>query len=245
MVQNRSHAVMQQRTEAQDSLDDFPTPAWATRAAIEIITKKIPVYGAILSDLDVREPCANRGYMVRPLEETFRKVHASDIADYGSGYPLVDYLFPGPMQPADWTFMNPPFNLGCDFIIKSFDTPRWIGTAAFVRSAFLESKDRYERLFSVRPPTIVAQFVERVILHKGIVRDPDKLYWDADRAEWRRPSTATSYCWLFWAKGCAPQPFHWIEPCRKRLTKVGDYLTDDMSLQPDGGPTCSKMPLSW
>jgi len=30
--QNRSHAVMAQRHEAADSVDDFPTPPWATRA---------------------------------------------------------------------------------------------------------------------------------------------------------------------------------------------------------------------
>ena len=33
--QNTSHAVMAQRAEAFDSLDDFPTPPWATRALIE------------------------------------------------------------------------------------------------------------------------------------------------------------------------------------------------------------------
>ena len=32
MSQNRSSAVMQQRSEPHDSLDDFPTPPWATRA---------------------------------------------------------------------------------------------------------------------------------------------------------------------------------------------------------------------
>lgn len=35
MSQNTSHAVMAQRAEAHDSLDDFPTPPWATRALIE------------------------------------------------------------------------------------------------------------------------------------------------------------------------------------------------------------------
>ena len=34
-MQNKSHAVMAQRSEAKDSLDDFPTPPWATRALLE------------------------------------------------------------------------------------------------------------------------------------------------------------------------------------------------------------------
>lgn len=33
MSQNISHAVMAQRVEALDSLDDFPTPPWATEGA--------------------------------------------------------------------------------------------------------------------------------------------------------------------------------------------------------------------
>ena len=42
--QNTSHAVMAQRFEAKDSLDDFPTPPWATRALLEhvIVTKNAP-----------------------------------------------------------------------------------------------------------------------------------------------------------------------------------------------------------
>ena len=34
-MQNTSHAVMAQRVEAANSLDNFPTPPWATRALIE------------------------------------------------------------------------------------------------------------------------------------------------------------------------------------------------------------------
>ena len=33
--QNTSHAVMAKRFEENDSLDDFPTPPWATRALFE------------------------------------------------------------------------------------------------------------------------------------------------------------------------------------------------------------------
>lgn len=239
MAQNRSTAVMQRRIEAPDSFDDYPTPPWSTRAAIEIIRERFPPSTAWLSKLDAREPCANRGFMARPLAETFRKVYASDVLDYGSGYPVLDYLFPGPMQAADWVFMNPPFNLAEQFIAKSFETPHWCGTAAFIRTSFLEGQGRYSRLFSVKPPSLVAQFTERVILHKGVCRDPDELYWDG--SQWKKPSTATSYLWLFWVKGMQPQPFHWISPCRSRLTKPGDYNDAKSIIEPsDGAPTCQK-----
>ncbi len=240
MAQNRSSAVMHQRVEAPDALDDYPTPSWSTRAAIEVLELLIERWHAErLRDCEVREPCANRGYMVKPLKEYFAAVHPSDVHDYGSGYPVVDYLFPGPMTDAEITFINPPFNLGADFILKSFETPGWRATAAIVRTGFLEGQRRYERLFSKHPPTLIAQHTERVIMHKGIVRDPDVAYWDG--AQWRKPSTATSYCWIFWVADVPPQPFAWIPPCRKRLTRPGDY---EASLSATGrGSSCSEPSL--
>jgi hypothetical protein len=131
--QNRSSAVMQQRKEPHDSLDDFPTPPFATRAVLEWMDAN----GLISRHHVVREPCANRGYMVRPLEEYFTTVLPADIHDYGFGYPVDDYLF-GPDQfGVDWTFMNPPFRLAQQFIERGLRTSKE-GVAVIVRSAFLE-----------------------------------------------------------------------------------------------------------
>ncbi len=58
--QNRTSAVMQQRREPHNSLDDFPTPPWGTRALLERLDGD-------LRAMSCREPCANRGFMVRPL----------------------------------------------------------------------------------------------------------------------------------------------------------------------------------
>lgn len=229
MSQNISTAVMQRRVEPDDSLDDFPTPSFATRAVIEHVI--MPLYASApeiarmaLRKMTVAEPCCNRGYMVRPLGEYFRNVVASDIFDYGHGYYKRDYLSDHPAAAA-WTFMNPPFRLGQEFIEKSFETPAWQGTAVIVRSAFLEGAVRYTNLFGIRPPSIVAQHVERVIMTKGIVRDPSKEYWDEAAGKMKRPSTATSYCWLIWL---ASTPWNctrmmWIPPCRKAMERPGDY----------------------
>ena len=40
-MQNTSHAVMAQRAELKNSLDDFPTPPWATRALIEHVVVRL------------------------------------------------------------------------------------------------------------------------------------------------------------------------------------------------------------
>ena len=143
--------------------------------------------------------------MVRPLAEYFRLVHASDVHDYGCGYEVQDFLWPS-NQSADWIIVNPPFRLGCDFALTALDRAK-VGVAMLVRTAFLESIGRYERLFSHHRPEVL-QFTERVPMFKGRL-DP-------------KGSTATAYCWLVWA---SPRPggMHWIPPCRKALERPGDY----------------------
>ena len=208
MSQNRSSAVMQQRSEPHDSLDDFPTPPWATRAVLW----QLEQLGHDLGDKSVREPCANRGFMVRPLSETFGAVFASDVHDYGYGYSVRDYLF-GPENQwdrTDWTFLNPPFRLAEAFIERALALSR-IGVVAIVRGAFAEGVGRYGRLYSVRPPSFEFQFVERVPMVKGRY-DPDA-------------STATSYIAMLWQTADAipaDTRKRWIPPCRKRFERPED-----------------------
>ena len=198
--QNTSTAVMQRRVEPHDSLDDFPTPPWATRALCERLQ---------CNGLTVREPAANRGHMVKPLSEYFGQVLASDVHDYGAGFEVADFLFPGPLRTVDWTITNPPFRLAKEFVCRGLDTSR-IGCAVIVRTAFLEGIQRYRDLFETTPPARVMQFCERVVMHRGKLTATG--------------STATSYCWLVWEHGSDGTSLEWIEPCRKRLEKDSDYL---------------------
>lgn len=163
-----------------------------------------------LTRMDVWEPAANRGYMVKPLCEYFGRVHASDIHDYGAGFDVQDFLMPGSVQPGEfsWIITNPPFRLAAQFAeyagLMAYD-----GFALLVRSAFLEGVDRYKTLFRDNAPNIVAQFVERVPMVKGR-HDPEA-------------STATAYCWLVWRrKDCGPTRLMWIPPCRRQLQRADD-----------------------
>ena len=211
---NRSSAVMQQRSEPHDSLDDFPTPPWATRALCKHV-----IDHQELSHQSVWEPACNRGYMARPLREYFARVHASDIHDYDwDGQDcVVDFLFPG-SEPShiaakgvDWIITNPPFRLAEQFIQRAIGIAN-VGVAVIVRSAFLEGKARYENLFKDTPPNIIAQFCERVPMVKGRY-DPNI-------------ASATAYSWLVWFKAVpATEPvFVWIPPCKKQLEKETDSL---------------------
>jgi hypothetical protein len=202
-MQNTSHAVMAQRVEPKESLDDFPTPPWATRALME----------HVLSDstrnMSCFEPACGQGHMAKVLSEYFRRVDASDIADYGFGR-TADFLATHKtVGQYDWIITNPPFNLAEKFVNLSLDVVTQ-GVAILVRTVFIESVGRYERLFRERPPAFFAQFVERVPMVKGRL-DP-------------KASTATGYSWLVWAKNHRGAPrLVWIPPCRRRLERPGDY----------------------
>ena len=221
MSQNRSHAVMAQRVEPDDSLDDFPTPPWATRALIKHVIFPRLVFDppAVLRQARAWEPSCNRGHMVLPLREYFGTVHASDIHDYSAEWSgqdrVCDFLFPGSEPPhiaaqgVDWIITNPPFRLAEQFLQRAFGLAG-SGVAVIVRTAFLESVGRYELLFSKNPPSIIAQFTERVVMIKGRLTATG--------------STATSYCWLVWIVGREGTEFCWIPPCRKQLERAGDYL---------------------
>jgi hypothetical protein len=198
---------MQQRKEPHDSLDDFPTPPWATRALCEWLDQNI----CDLSGLTCREPAANRGYMVKPLREYFAAVEGSDVHDYGYGFPVQDYLFGFENETTNWTITNPPFRLAEQFIQKALQTSDR-GVAMIVRSAFLEGKGRFDNLFSVTPPHFILQFVERAPMCKGKV-DP-------------KVSSATAYSWLIWLTDRVEAPdtrLRWIAPCRQRLERASDY----------------------
>lgn len=202
MTQNTSHAVMAQRAEPHDSLDDFPTPPWAVRAFCEMF--------AVIPGQTVWEPAANRGHMSRALAEYFDVVHASDVQDYGVGIPVHDFLLLGePLHRPDWVITNPPFRLAQQFVARGLEVSRR-GVAVLVRSVWSEGVGRFEQMFRDTPPTEIFQYAERVPMVKGRY-DPSA-------------STATAYAWFVWDKSSRDgmTEFIWIPPSRKRFERPGD-----------------------
>lgn len=209
MKPTENYAVTARRlANTTDSLDDFPTPPWATRALIEHVIGPERVSHAICW-----EPACNRGYMARPLSEYFRKVFSADVHDYGFGevhdFLNGSFIFP----PPGWVITNPPFNKAQQFI-ETAQVAATDGVAMLVRTSFLEGIMRYQTLFMTNPPDIVAQFSERVPMIKGRY-DP-------------KASTATSYAWLVWYIDDIKQAdrktiLRWIPPCRKQLEREDDW----------------------
>lgn len=211
---NVSSAVVQQRNSPRNQgLDDFPTPPWATRALIEhVLTPESQKPNEWFREDLVWEPACNRGFMACALRNYFGTVRCSDIVNYGYKHHdfTTDFLMPGSDDwgIANWIITNPPFRLAEQFALRCIDLDPSEGFALLVRTSFLEGVGRYQNLFSKRPPSVIAQFSERVPMVEGRY-DPFA-------------STATSYCWLVWDRGEKGTEFTWIPPCRDRLKRPGD-----------------------
>ena len=205
-TQNKTHAVMSQRHEKKDSLDYFPTPPWATRALFQSVI--LPMGFVHYKDVCL-EPACGGGHMVKVLKEYFDKVESCDIADYGQDR-IADFLSKDVEQECDFIITNPPFNLAEEFVIKALSMTRKL-VAVFARTQFMEGIGRYERLFKPNPPTIIAQFSERVPIVKGRLS--------------ATASTATSYAWFVWRtdQNNDQTQLVWIPPSRRIFEKNADY----------------------
>lgn len=215
-------AVRAARVEAPDSLDFFPTPPPMTRALCEIVLPKLGFgRGELIS---VREPAAGEGHMAEPLRDYFTTVYASDVHDYNVGYATGNYLTRGagglelgdaaPVQRTDWVITNPPFNAATAFFDRAVEEAE-IGVAFLLRTQWQAGQERFHRIFRPHPPSLIAQFVERIAMIKG--------RWDPTQ------STATDYAWYVWlirdlAYDRTLSSTMWIPPIVKERFTLRDDL---------------------
>lgn len=237
MSGNRSTAVMQRRDPTSDdrfgprgfrtSLDYFPTPPWATRAACEFLMAELGEETAMQS---VWEPACGEGFMSRPLAEYFAETVASDVQFYGDHHQLFDFTLPGTpaWAPAgwrpDWIFTNPPFQLAGDFVRLGIERANR-GVVVFVRGAFTEGDERYWQMFApeIRPAYVVT-YVERVVLLRDrLIRAGAPDPFNLDNGKPKAASSATSYSLIIWMPGQHDTRHRWLPKCRLRLERDGDY----------------------
>lgn len=190
------------------SLNYFPTPPWATRALMEHV---IP-----FATGQCWEPAAGEGHMAAVLGEYFEEVYRTDIHDHGGLHAVGSFVgdglaldvVPTPAPRPQWVITNPPFAHALEFALRALDVAE-VGVALLVRTAWLEGEERYLRLFRQRPPSVIAQFTERVPMTLG--------HWDP------AADTATSYAWVVWDGIAIDTRFEWIPyGCKARLQRARD-----------------------
>lgn len=185
------------KTRYVDTMDDFPTAPWVTRAFVELVMcggerRRI----AALGNRTMHEPACGRGHMSRTLQEYCDKVLRSDIVDYGWQHSVLNYL-EKPCPATDFKVTNAPFALAEQFWHKMYTESR-LGVGLFAKTLWMENPGRYERIFSPVPPNVVAVLSKRMPGAKNMVVRKASPYLSHAWFWWdkRRPATETRLMWL-------------------------------------------------
>ena len=200
---NNSTAVKAKRhNDYKHNLDFFPTPPQATHALFNILLNHSPNLN--LHKYNCLEPAVGQGHMANILNNYFKYVHYSDIKDYGyNNTHILDYSIPNqfPNRKYHWIITNPPFKLAEHFIHNALIQATH-GIAILARLQFLESKKRYNNIFTSNPPQFVFPFTERLhMIHGRLPNSNDT------------PS-ATAYAWFVWIRNSNNKhtTLDWITP---------------------------------
>lgn len=130
----------------------------------------------------VYEPSCGTGHLSKWLENHGYDVLSTDLVDRGYGYGGIDfftvgttnlgfeYESKGTILLKNWangeTFdilTNPPFKTALNYVLHAIDLiPEDGRVFLFLKTLFLEGRERYERIYKVNPPRYVYQYSNRV-----------------------------------------------------------------------------------
>lgn len=192
-----TYAGYDKNNKERQAEDYYATPP-------EEVTNILEVLGLDLTGANILEPCCGGGHMVEGIWQYNKSANilATDIMQrtnyfitrdavgdtimyhYGTKYDFLsdDY----PIENADYVIMNPPFSLIIPFVQHSLEIATK-GVLMLGRLEFLESKKRYEEVFSIYPPTDIYVYVDRIACYKN-----------GDFSE--KPSSIQAYAWYYWDK---------------------------------------------
>jgi len=174
--------------EERAKLDYYGTNPESTRALLAV--EKFDDF--------IWEPAAGHHLISNILEEAGYEVMTTDIADYGFGDDISDFLaIEGENFHEGDIITNPPYGLSTEFAIKALQviTPGH-KVAMFLRLLFLEGTKRYETLFKEQPPKNIYVFSNRQV---------------SDKNDDFNKGSAVAYAWFVWEKGWYGDPvIKWI-----------------------------------
>lgn len=147
------------------------------------------------------EPCCGAGHLSRRLTDLGHEVISSDIADRGFGSAADFFTAPLP-DGCSCIVTNPPYNKANKFIRRALDIlPDGGLLCLFLKTLYLEGRQRYENIFRHDPPQLVLQCVSRVLC---------ALNGDFDTMR-KAGGSAVAYAWFVWHKGFHGDPaIKWI-----------------------------------
>lgn len=154
-----------------DGADFYPTPTYGTLALLN----QEEFSGSVL------EPCCGDGAISKVFAERNFRVSSFDKFDRGYGEVRDAFMI---TEGYDNVITNPPFAIAEDLIHHFSDKFRK-KMCMLLRTAFLESAGRYERLFSRFPPSRVHVFSERLSMYPA-------------GQQGVRGGGTTSYSWFVW-----------------------------------------------
>ena len=136
---------------------------------------------------------------MRVLEAAGHRVIASDIADYGAGYSLADYLTAPVPDGVQGIVTNPPFGRALAFAQKALSEVPFV--ALLLRLNFLQAVERLA-FFRASPPARVWVSMRRIAMHQH--------QWSGNKV-----SPNASHAWFIWDRGAEHtgqlQFFDWQE----------------------------------
>lgn len=141
---------------------------------------------------DVWEPACGDGAISRVLVDQGYDVVSTDLIDRGYGLHRRDFLFEQDLL-AGSIVTNPPFKLADEFVLHALHLGA-VKVAIFMRTAWLEGRERHRRLWGPHPPIRVWQFSGRQTLWRGDDVNP------GDRGG------AIAFAWFVWERGYTGAP---------------------------------------
>lgn len=173
-------------TPEQRALNDF----YATQP--KAIDKLICGYSNI--PRHIWECACGHGHLSERLIYFGYDVTSTDLMDRGYGQGEVDFFRCAKLPKDDITCIltNPPYKHAMNFVLHALELlPEGGQCIMFLKTTFLEGKERYRSLFKVHPPKYVLQFSERIMCAKNAQFERMK----------RGGGSAVAYAWYVWEKG--------------------------------------------
>jgi len=154
--------------------------------AIDLLKKKIDLPKQIL------EPACGSGCLSERLVELGHEVKSYDLIDRGYGEVQDFFKMTEPPFEGDFAIVtNPPYKIVTPWVLHCLElVPEGSLVCLFLKTTFLESKGRYEKIFRNYPPHMVLQCIERVLCAKN---------GDFDYMR-KHGGSAVSYAWFCWRK---------------------------------------------